>query len=84
MAHPNTPLTPEGRRRLAVLIVEGGWSIRRAAERFQCSPVTASRWAGRYRDGQPLTDHSSRPWRSPSRVSTRVEHRIIALRFNRR
>ena len=81
MAHPNAPLTPEGRRRLAVLIVEGGWSIRRAAERFQCSPATASRWAGRYREGQPLSDRSSRPRHSPSRVSTRVEHRIVALRF---
>jgi transposase InsO family protein len=57
--------------------------MRRAAERFQCSPATASRWAGRYRDGLPLTDRSSRPRRSPSRVSTRVEHRIIALRFTR-
>jgi transposase InsO family protein len=83
MAHPNAPLTPEGRRRLAVLIVDEGWSMRRAAERFQCSPATASRWAGRYRDGLPLTDRSSRPRRSPSRVSTRVERRIIALRFTR-
>lgn len=37
MTHPNAPLTPEGRRRLAVLVVEEGWPLRRAAECFQCS-----------------------------------------------
>jgi len=84
MSHPNAPLTPEGRRRLAVLIVEGGWPVRRAAERYQCSPATASRWAGRYRADEPLTDRSSRPRHSPSRLSRRTERRIVALRFTRR
>ncbi|PXA75941.1 leucine zipper domain-containing protein, partial [Auritidibacter sp. NML100628] len=65
MFHPNAPLTPEGCRRLAVLIVEEGWTIRRAAERLQVSPATASKWAARYRAGEPLTDRSSRPHRSP-------------------
>lgn len=41
MPHANAPLTPEGRRRLAILIVEEDWPIRRAAERFQVSPATA-------------------------------------------
>jgi hypothetical protein len=84
MVHGNAPFTPVGRRRLAVLIVEEGWTVRRAAERFQCSPATASRWAGRYRAGEPLTDHSSRPRHSPSRSARRTERRIIALRFTRR
>ena len=83
MSHANAPLTPEGRRRLAVLIVEHGWSLRRAAERFQCSPATAKKWADRYRAGQPLTDRSSRPRRSPNRLPRRTERRIIALRFAR-
>ncbi|WP_197057198.1 MULTISPECIES: helix-turn-helix domain-containing protein, partial [Microbacterium] len=61
MSHPNAPLTPEGRRRLAVLVVDRRWPLRRAAERFQCSPATAKRWADRYRAGLPLTDCSSRP-----------------------
>ena len=43
MTHANAPLTPEGRRRLARLVVEEGWPMRRAAERFQVSPATASR-----------------------------------------
>ena len=42
MTHANAPLTPEGRRRLAVLIVEKGWTVRRAAERFQVSPATGA------------------------------------------
>jgi transposase-like protein len=61
-----TPFTAEGRRRLAKLIVDDGWSIRRAAERFQCSPATAPKWAARYRAGLPLTDRSSRPHVLPS------------------
>ena len=84
MTHANAPLTPEGRRRLAVLIVEDGWPVRRAADRFQCSPATASRWARRYRAGLALTDRSSRPHSSPTRASLRLERRILALRFTRR
>jgi transposase InsO family protein len=83
VTHANAPLTPEGRRRLAVLIVEEGWSVRRAAERVQCSPATASRWARRYRAGLPLVDRSSRPLSSPSRLPRRMERRIVALRFTR-
>ena len=82
--HANAPLTPEGRRRLASLIVDDGWSVRRAAERFQCSPATASKWSRRYRAGLPLTDRSSRPHSCPSRVARRLERRIVSLRFTRR
>ncbi|WP_161927195.1 IS481 family transposase [Gordonia crocea] len=84
MTHANAPLTPEGRRRLASLVVDQGWSLRRAAERFQCSPATAKRWADRYRAGQVLTDRSSRPTRSPARLPRRTERRIINLRCTRR
>jgi len=59
MTHPNAPLTPERRRRLAVLVIDKGWSLRRAAERFQCSPATAKRWADRYRVGVPLLHRST-------------------------
>ncbi len=84
MSHANAPFAPEGRLRLARLIVDQGWSARRASERFQCSPATALKWAARYRAGLPLTDRSSRPHSSPSRASQRLEHRIVALRFSRR
>jgi transposase InsO family protein len=84
VTHVNAPLAPLGRLRLASLIVVDGWSVRRAAERFQCSPATASKWAARFRAGQSLEDRSSRPLTSPSRLPKRVEHRIVALRFTRR
>ncbi|MGJ1513142.1 helix-turn-helix domain-containing protein, partial [Clavibacter sepedonicus] len=77
MTHANAPFTPAGRVRLARLIIEDGWPVRRAAERFQCSPATASRWARRYRAGLPMTDRSSRPHRQPTRTSQRRERRII-------
>ena len=84
MTHANAPFTPTGRERLARLIVEDGWSCRRAAERFQCSPATAAKWAGRYRAGLGMTDRSSRPHSSPNRTPSRIERRILALRFTRR
>jgi transposase InsO family protein len=84
MTHANAPLTPVGRQRLAELIVIQGWPVRRAAERFQVSPATASKWARRYRSGLPMTDLPSRPHLSPTRVPTRLEHRIVSLRYRRR
>lgn len=84
MSHANAPLTPIGRKRLAALIVDDGWSIRRAAERFQVSPATASKWAARYRAGMALCDRSSRPLRSPNRLAKRRERRIVSLRFTQK
>ncbi len=84
MTHANAPLTPVGRLRLARLIVDDGWPVRRAAERFQVSPATASKWARRYRAGEPMTDGSSRPLRSPARCPQRLERRIVNLRYRRR
>jgi transposase InsO family protein len=66
------------------LIVEQEWPVRRAAERFGCSPATASKWARRYRAGELMVDRSSKPRRSPGRCSQRLERRIVALRFTRR
>ncbi|MEU8926082.1 IS481 family transposase [Kitasatospora sp. NPDC048545] len=86
MAHRNAPLTETGRLRLARCVVEDGWPLRRAAERFQVSPTTAKRWADRYRAlGEAGTaDRSSRPHRSPRRTATRTERRIIKVRLLRR
>jgi len=69
---------------LAELIVLNGWPVRRAAERFQVSPATASKWARRYRAGLAMSDLPSRPHSSPTRVPTRLEHRILSLRYRRR
>jgi transposase InsO family protein len=86
VTHANAPLTPTGRLRLARCVVEDGWPLRRAAERFQVSVTTTARWAGRYRDhGEAgMTDHSSRPATSPNRTPTRTERRIIKVRVLRR
>ncbi|ORB62845.1 IS481 family transposase, partial [Mycobacterium scrofulaceum] len=86
MSHRNAPLSETGRLRLARCVVEEGWTLRRAAERFQVSSTTASRWASRYRvDGAAgMVDRSSRPHRSPRRTPTRTERRIIKVRVLRR
>ena len=86
MVHRNAPLTETGRLRLARCVVEDGWPLRRAAERFQVSHVTAARWAARYREsgpgghGRPVR----RPHRSPGQHAGRTERRIIKLRVSRR
>ena len=61
MRHANAPLSELGRLRLARCVVEDGWPVRRAAERFQVSPTTAQRWADRYRaEGRAgIADRSS-------------------------
>lgn len=45
VSHRNAPLTPTGRLRLARCVVDDGWPLRRAAERFQVSHTTAARRA---------------------------------------
>jgi transposase len=86
VSHRNAPLSETGRLRLARCVVDEGWPLRRAAERFQVSATTAARWAARYRDhgAAAMVDRSSRPHRSPNRTPTRTERRIIKVRFIRR
>ena len=86
MSHRNAPLSETGRLRLARCVVEDGWPLRRAAERFQVSVTTASRWAVRYRElgVAGMVDRSSRPHYSPGRTPTRIERRIIKVRVLRR
>ena len=86
MVHANARLAPRGRLSLAQAIVEDGWPLRRAAERFQVSATTAARWAGRYRElgAEGMDDRSSRPESCRHRTPVRRERRIIAMRANRR
>jgi transposase len=86
MAHVNAILAPKGWLMRARCVVVDGWPLRRAAERFQVSATTASRWAASYRDlGETgMVDRSSRPIRSPQRSPERTERRIIAVRVNGR
>ncbi|WP_277441078.1 leucine zipper domain-containing protein [Streptomyces sp. SPB162] len=66
MPHRDAPLTETGRLRLARCVVDDGWTLRRAAERFQVSPTTAQRWAGRRGPGGTFTTplRAARPPRS--------------------
>lgn len=83
MTHRNASLIPEGKRRLAVLVVDVSWSCRRAAERFQVAPVTAANWAARYRAGEPLTDRSSRPGQHTMRLAPERQAEIFRVRRTR-
>jgi transposase InsO family protein len=86
VSHANAILTATGRLRLARCVVDQGWSLARAAERFSVSKTTVKRWADRYRVHGPagLQDASSRPRRSPRRTARQRERRIIGLRVSRR
>ncbi|MFB7075303.1 leucine zipper domain-containing protein, partial [Streptomyces sp. NPDC056290] len=86
MSHRNAPLTPTGRLRLARCVVDDGWPLRRAAERFQVSHTTAARWAGRYRQAGPegMHDRSSRPHHQPRRSPATVEEHVVRLRREHR
>lgn len=86
MSHRNAPLSELGRLRLARCVVDDGWPLRRAAERFQVSATTAARWAHRYRvaGAGAMTDRASRPHHSPNQTPTRTERRIIKVRVLRR
>jgi transposase InsO family protein len=86
VAHRNAPLTETGRLRLARCIVDQGWPIARAAERFQVSRPTATRWARRYAELGPagMVDRSSRPHRSPLRTPQPIVRKIVHLRWKQR
>ncbi|MGW7410120.1 rhodanese-like domain-containing protein [Streptomyces sp. NPDC054833] len=86
MPHRNAPLTETGRLRPARCVVDDGWPVRRAAERFQVSHTTASRWANRYRrlGIAGMSDRSSRPHHQPAKTPARIEAEVIRLRREHR
>jgi transposase InsO family protein len=67
---------------LAQLVVDEGWSIAQAAQRFQVCWATAHRWVVRYRQlgAAGMQDRSSRPHTSPRRTPQPVVRRIVRLR----
>lgn len=86
MSHANAVLTPRTRLRLARLIIDDGYSVAVAAKMFMVSPVTARKWAARYRtEGVPgMQDRSSRPHCIPHKTPEPVKKQIIALRWRLR
>ncbi|WP_193514525.1 integrase core domain-containing protein [Streptomyces griseoloalbus] len=82
MSHRNAPLTPTGRLRLARCVVDDGWPLRRAAERFQVSHTTAARYRQHGEAG--MQDRSSRPHRQPHRTPAAIEAQVLRLRRQHR
>ena len=65
MTHANAPLTPEGRRRLARLVVEEGWPMRRRPNASRSrQPPPAGGWAG---------TRPASPWRTAHRAPTTAQ-----------
>ena len=86
MGHRKPRLTSFGRELLVRRVLEEGWRPVVAAEALGVSRATAYKWLRRYRaEGWPgLEDRSSRPLRSPSRLSAMSEERILELRRRRK
>jgi transposase InsO family protein len=89
VSHANAALTPRARLRLARLVVDEGWPVARAAERYDVSWPTADRWAQRYRQAGHLGvtgmgDRSSRPHRCPRRTPAPTVRAIVHLRWRKR
>ena len=84
--HPNAVLTPTGRRRMVVCVVEHGWTIEAAAERFQVDAKTVRKWRDRFLhegvDG--LHDRSSPPRFAPNQTPSAMQRRVVALRRRHR
>jgi len=81
VAHPRARLTYFSRQ-LLVGRVAAGWPVAHVAEQLGISRATAYKWVRRYRaEGEPgLLDRSSRPRRSPRRLSPAAEAEILAAR----
>ncbi len=85
--HANAKLGLSGRYAL-VCAIEQGLSLRAAAAAFSVSPATAHRWWHRWREASTqerasrrcLADRSSRPTRSPRRLSAEEEAPILRAR----
>jgi transposase InsO family protein len=85
VTHAKAKLTPQGRLLLVTRVLEEGWNVSMAAEAQGCSPATGHKWLRRFRaEGHPgLLDRSSRPHRSPARLSHAREQAILARRWAR-
>lgn len=82
MTHARAKLTPQGRLLLVTRVLEMGWSVPMAAEAQGCSSATGYKWLRRFQtEGTTgLFDRSSRPHRSPMRLSPAREGAILDRR----
>ena len=84
--HPNAALTPRQRGKMVRLVIDDGWTIESAADRFQVDAKTVTKWRDRFlNEGyEGLFDRSSRPKTSPNATPPECRRRIIELRKQRR
>jgi len=82
VSHPRAKLTVHGRRLLVERVLELGWTVPMAAEAQGCSPATGYKWIRRFaaEGSEGLRDRSSRPHRTPARLSPDREAAILARR----
>lgn len=83
--HKNAKLTPRGRGEMVRRVEEEGQRVGDVAAAYGVSERTVWKWILRYRrHGESgLEDQSSRPHRSPTRLSGRSIRRIVELRQRR-
>jgi transposase InsO family protein len=81
VTHPNSPLTPDGRRRLCER-VDAGRPVSHVAAEAGVARQTLAKWHERWRaeGDQGLLDRSSRPASSPNQTPAQIEDRVEALR----
>jgi len=82
VTHARAKLTVAGRLLLVERVLELGWTVTMAAEAQGCSAATGYKWLRRFRaEGHGgLQDRSSRPHRSPTRLSHAREQAILQRR----
>ena len=79
-AHPNVPLTPEGRQRLCERI-DAGRPLAHVADEGGVSRTALTKWYKRWlAHGEAgLLDRTSRPERQPTRTPDGIEEMVIQL-----
>lgn len=84
--HPNAVLTSIGRGRMVACVMQDGWTIEAAAERFQVDVKTVRKWRDRFvaEGSVGLQDRSSRPRRSANQTRPATQRRVVALRRRHR
>jgi transposase InsO family protein len=78
--HRNAKTCPNSRALIAARVIDGGWSLRAAAEAAGVSEPTARKWVRRAVAGESLEDRCSAPRRIPHRTATERVEAIRALR----
>ena len=76
--HANARTTPRSRADIVRMVVKEGQTLKAAAAAFSVCPKTVRKWLARYRDAgvTNLRDRSSRPARSPTRISAAARQEV--------